>query len=69
MKLSALAGTAFPELNAALAGSAGALEIASLTADSRKAGPGGLFVAIAGSKADGSAFIDDAAARGAVAAI
>ena len=69
MKLSALAGTAFPELNAALAGSAGALEITSLTADSRKAAPGALFVAIAGSKADGAAFIADAAERGAVAAI
>ena len=69
MKLSALAGTAFPELNAALAGSSGALDITSLTADSRKAEPGALFVAIAGSKADGAAFIDDAARRGAVAAI
>ena len=69
MKLSALAGTAFPELNAALAGSSGALEITSLTADSRKAEPGALFVAIAGSKADGAGFIDDAAQRGAVAAI
>ncbi|AQZ51797.1 UDP-N-acetylmuramoyl-L-alanyl-D-glutamate--2,6-diaminopimelate ligase [Martelella mediterranea] len=69
MKLSALAGTAFPELNAALAGSSGALDITSLTADSRKAEPGALFVAIAGSKADGAAFIDDAAQRGAVAAI
>ncbi|WP_174800542.1 UDP-N-acetylmuramoyl-L-alanyl-D-glutamate--2,6-diaminopimelate ligase [Martelella limonii] len=69
MKLSALAGTRFPELNAALAGRAGALDIAAITADSRKATPGSLFVAISGNKADGASFIDDAAARGAVAAV
>ncbi|AJY47179.1 UDP-N-acetylmuramoyl-L-alanyl-D-glutamate--2,6-diaminopimelate ligase [Martelella endophytica] len=69
MKLSALAGTAFPELNAALSGRAGALDIAAVTADSRKAGPGALFVAIAGSKADGAGFIDDAAERGAAVAV
>jgi UDP-N-acetylmuramoyl-L-alanyl-D-glutamate--2,6-diaminopimelate ligase len=44
-----------------------ALELAGVTADSRKAGPGFLFVAIAGAKADGAHFARAAAAAGAVA--
>jgi UDP-N-acetylmuramoyl-L-alanyl-D-glutamate--2,6-diaminopimelate ligase len=44
-----------------------AFELAGVTADSRKAGPGFLFVAIAGAKADGAHFARAAAAAGAVA--
>ena len=69
MNLRALVGTAFPELNAALAGRAGAIDIAGLSADSRRIGTGMMFVAVSGTRADGAAFIDDAAKRGAVIAI
>ncbi|TCT43147.1 UDP-N-acetylmuramoyl-L-alanyl-D-glutamate--2,6-diaminopimelate ligase [Martelella mediterranea] len=60
-----LAGNAFPELGQALAGDAGALEVAGLSSDSRKITPGMVFVAIPGTKADGSRFIADAAEKGA----
>jgi UDP-N-acetylmuramoyl-L-alanyl-D-glutamate--2,6-diaminopimelate ligase len=40
-----------------------------LTADSRAVGPGFLFAALPGAKADGRAFIADAVARGAVAVL
>ncbi len=43
------------------------IEIAAVTDDSRRAGPGSLFVAREGTKGDGAAFIGDAVARGAVA--
>jgi UDP-N-acetylmuramoyl-L-alanyl-D-glutamate--2,6-diaminopimelate ligase len=43
--------------------------ITGLTADSRQARPGDLFVAIAGSQADGSRFAADAAKRGAAAIV
>lgn len=43
------------------------VEISGLTADSRKVGPGFLFAALAGSKADGAAFITKALERGAAA--
>jgi UDP-N-acetylmuramoyl-L-alanyl-D-glutamate--2,6-diaminopimelate ligase len=43
------------------------IEIAGVTADSREAAPGVLFVALAGAKTDGMAFAADAVARGAVA--
>jgi len=43
------------------------IEIAGVTADSRKTKPGFLFVAIAGAKADGAHFAKKAAAAGAVA--
>ena len=69
MLMRMLAGTAFPELNAALAGRAGAIEITGVTADSRTAKPGALFVAIAGTRADGAAYIEDAAERGAAIAV
>lgn len=46
-----------------------AVEIAGLTADSRKAKPGFLFVAIPGTKADGVAFVPQAIAAGAVAVL
>ncbi len=45
------------------------LDITALTADSRKAAPGSLFAALAGSKADGSRFVSDAVARGAAAVL
>jgi UDP-N-acetylmuramoyl-L-alanyl-D-glutamate--2,6-diaminopimelate ligase len=46
-----------------------AVEIAGVTADSRKVQPGFLFVAIAGAKADGSHFARQAADAGAVAVV
>lgn len=46
-----------------------ALEITSITDDSRHAGPGCLFVARPGTKTDGRAFIADAVARGAAAVL
>ncbi|MGZ8409441.1 MAG: UDP-N-acetylmuramoyl-L-alanyl-D-glutamate--2,6-diaminopimelate ligase [Hyphomicrobium sp.] len=45
------------------------LWVTGVTADSRVAGPGDLFVAIPGTKADGGRFIVDAEAKGAVAAL
>ncbi len=48
---------------------AGDLEITGLSADSRITEPGFLFVAIAGSRADGARFIADAVAKGAVAVL
>jgi UDP-N-acetylmuramoyl-L-alanyl-D-glutamate--2,6-diaminopimelate ligase len=67
MTLRDLAGGAFPELQLQLVGAAGDLTISGLTADSRKIAPGMLFVALAGTKADGAGFIADAVARGAAA--
>ncbi|WP_395665720.1 UDP-N-acetylmuramoyl-L-alanyl-D-glutamate--2,6-diaminopimelate ligase [Methylocella sp.] len=52
-----------------LAGAPGATEISALCCDSRKAGPGALFFAVPGTKADGLAFAPEAARRGAVAAV
>jgi UDP-N-acetylmuramoyl-L-alanyl-D-glutamate--2,6-diaminopimelate ligase len=69
MKLRDLAGPDFPELNDVLASAAGDIEITGLSSDSRKIGPGMLFAALSGAKADGSAFVDDAVARGAVAVV
>jgi UDP-N-acetylmuramoyl-L-alanyl-D-glutamate--2,6-diaminopimelate ligase len=69
MILRELIGTDFPELAEAMKGPAGDLNITAIASDSRKVVPGALFVAMAGSKADGAGFIGDAAARGAVAAI
>ncbi|HXV62957.1 MAG TPA: UDP-N-acetylmuramoyl-L-alanyl-D-glutamate--2,6-diaminopimelate ligase [Vicinamibacteria bacterium] len=43
--------------------------IKSVSVDSREVGPGGLFVAIRGEKADGNRFVDDAVSRGAVAVV
>ncbi len=45
------------------------LTVTGLTADSRKAGPGMLFAALPGTKADGRAFIADAVARGVAAVL
>jgi len=64
MKLSQLLGS-----DLVAPSGAGAIMIASITADSRKVLPGALFVAISGTKADGARFIADAAAKGAVAVI
>jgi UDP-N-acetylmuramoyl-L-alanyl-D-glutamate--2,6-diaminopimelate ligase len=47
----------------------GAVAITGLTADSRMAAPGALFVALAGTKADGAAFIADAVAKGSAAVV
>ncbi len=69
MKLRDLAGPDFPEVNDLLAGPVGDLEITGLSSDSRKISPGMLFVALSGSKADGSNFGGDAASRGAIAAV
>jgi UDP-N-acetylmuramoyl-L-alanyl-D-glutamate--2,6-diaminopimelate ligase len=44
-------------------------EVAQVSSDSRNVGPGTVFVAIAGTKADGAAYAADAARRGAVAII
>jgi UDP-N-acetylmuramoyl-L-alanyl-D-glutamate--2,6-diaminopimelate ligase len=48
---------------------AGVIDVSRITADSRKAEPGALFVALAGTKADGAKFIADAAAKGAAAVL
>ncbi len=53
----------------ALEGRATSQAIARVTIDSREAGPGDLFVALPGTKADGSDFVADAMRRGAAAAI
>jgi UDP-N-acetylmuramoyl-L-alanyl-D-glutamate--2,6-diaminopimelate ligase len=45
------------------------VEIAALTADSRKVTPGALFAALAGAQADGARFILDAVANGAAAVL
>lgn len=44
-------------------------DIGGLTADSRKVAPGTLFVAVPGNKANGSVYVNDAVARGAVAIV
>ena len=48
---------------------AGTLDLAGVTADSRRVAPGMLFAAIPGSRADGRDFIADAVARGASAVL
>lgn len=45
------------------------VEVRLVCADSREVTPGALFVAIAGSRADGSAFVDEALRRGAAAVV
>ena len=54
---------------AAAPAGAESLDIVRLTADSRAAAPGALFVALAGTRADGARFVADAVARGAVAVL
>ncbi len=50
-------------------GPAAATPVTDLTADSREARPGSVFVALAGTKADGFAFLADAVGRGAAAIV
>ncbi|TCN29828.1 UDP-N-acetylmuramoyl-L-alanyl-D-glutamate--2,6-diaminopimelate ligase [Sinorhizobium americanum] len=69
MKIKDLAGTDFPELSAQLNGDSANAEISGLTADSRQVRPGDLFVAVAGTKANGTAYIADAVSRGAAAIV
>lgn len=69
MKLRDLAGSDFPEIDALLAGSAGDVQITSITADSRQVAHGALFVAVPGSKADGSIFAGEAVTKGASAVV
>ena len=64
MKISDLAGPETNDLSVAAA-----TDIRGITSDSRKVKPGDLFVALAGTKADGSAFIADAVSRGAAAVV
>lgn len=61
----------FPALadTAASWGRVGDLQLAGITADSRRVAPGFLFAALPGSRADGRAFIADAVSRGAVAVL
>jgi UDP-N-acetylmuramoyl-L-alanyl-D-glutamate--2,6-diaminopimelate ligase len=64
MKLNDLAGL----LNAE-GGVSAAAEVTGVTSDSRKVAPGMVFVAVAGTKADGASYAADAAARGASAIV
>lgn len=64
MKLSELADT----IGVSPEGSAD-VQVTGVTADSRQAGPGMLFVAVPGAKADGAAYAADAAKRGAAAVV
>lgn len=63
MKLYDLAGLLSAEGNASDA------EVTGVTADSRKVAPGSVFVAVAGTKADGASYAADAAAKGAAAIV
>ena len=69
MKLRDLAGDIDRQVAEALKGASGEVGISGISADSRKIGPGDLFVALAGVKADGSAFAADAVAKGAAAIV
>jgi len=63
MKLNDLAGLLSAE------GGVSAAEVTGVTSDSRRVVPGSVFVAVAGTKADGASYAADAAARGAVAVV
>lgn len=63
MKLNDLAGLLSAE------GGVSAAEVTGVTSDSRKVAPGVVFVAVAGSKADGASYAADAARRGAAAIV
>ncbi len=69
MRLRDLADDEFRTLKEQLGGEVGDLAITGLSADSRKIASGMLFVAVAGTKADGAAYAADAVARGAVAVV
>lgn len=68
MKLRDFSGV-FPEAAADLTGEAGNIVVTGISADSRAIEPGMIFVAIAGNKANGAAFAQDAVARGASAIV
>lgn len=51
------------------AGSRAAVEVTGVTQDSRKVKPGDLFIAVPGTREDGSQFIGEAVSRGAVAVV
>lgn len=57
------------DLMGSKAGSNAVLEITGITADSREVKPGFLFAALGGTQTDGSRFVADAVARGAVAVL
>ena len=59
-------GELFPEAHG---GAQAGLAVAGLASDSRKVTPGGVFVAVPGTKSDGMSFVPDAVAAGAVAII
>ncbi len=59
----------FSQLSLDIPAHAAPVVVTGLSADSRTVAPGDLFVAIPGTKADGGAYIADAAVRGAVAAV
>ena len=63
MKLNDLAGLLSAE------GHASGVEISGVTSDSRQVSPGTVFVAVAGTRADGAAYVADAAGRGAAAIV
>lgn len=69
MKLRDLAGSDFPEINDLVAGAAGEIPITAVTADSRQVAHGALFVAVAGTKADGATYAGEAVAKGASAIV
>lgn len=58
-----------PVLLKKISGSIDAVEISAITADSRKAGPGALFVALRGNTVDGHDFVQQAAEQGATAVL
>lgn len=69
MKFRDLVDGEYAEIAAALAGSLGDIAISNVTADSRQTVAGSLFVALPGTRADGSEFISDAIAKGASAIV
>ncbi|MGQ3290987.1 MAG: UDP-N-acetylmuramoyl-L-alanyl-D-glutamate--2,6-diaminopimelate ligase [Shinella sp.] len=64
MKISDLTGPEIDPSNAAAT-----IDVSGIASDSRKVKPGDLFVALSGTKADGSAFVADAVSRGAAAVV
>lgn len=64
MKITDLAGPEVSDL-----GNASAIEVGGISADSRTVNKGDLFVAVNGSKNDGTAYVADAIARGAAAVV
>lgn len=69
MKLRDLAFGGDADLGDRLGGPDGSIDIAGVSADSRKIKSGDVFVAMAGSKADGARFIEDAVTKGAAAVV